>query len=181
MLRGASDMRGDVQAIFKETPHDKQVMMFSATLAKEIRAVCKKFMSPKVRAPWEQAKHPEAGRSTEAPVADASTSSAGSSMHSVSLQNQHRCHQQQQKRTLCQATQAATLLSAAGCRGTADVWAGTQPRSQLCFLPCWAAQAPQAMAALVAGWTCCWGEQQTSDQQCCRQASYHDSALVCAW
>ncbi len=38
-------MRSDVQAIFKETPHDKQVMMFSATLAKEIRAVCKKFMN----------------------------------------------------------------------------------------------------------------------------------------
>eukprot|EP00878_Enallax_costatus_P000762 GHUV01000880.1.p1 GENE.GHUV01000880.1~~GHUV01000880.1.p1 ORF type:complete len:429 (+),score=142.27 GHUV01000880.1:187-1473(+) len=39
------DMRGDVQTIFKETPHDKQVMMFSATLAKEIRSVCKKFMN----------------------------------------------------------------------------------------------------------------------------------------
>ncbi|CAB4303306.1 unnamed protein product [Prunus armeniaca] len=30
--------------IFKLTPHDKQVMMFSATLSKEIRPVCKKFM-----------------------------------------------------------------------------------------------------------------------------------------
>jgi superfamily II DNA/RNA helicase len=39
------DMRGDVQDIFKMTPHDKQVMMFSATLSKEIRPVCKKFMS----------------------------------------------------------------------------------------------------------------------------------------
>ncbi len=38
-------MRGDVQDIFKMTPHDKQVMMFSATLSKEIRPVCKKFMS----------------------------------------------------------------------------------------------------------------------------------------
>ncbi|KAE8682687.1 DEAD-box ATP-dependent RNA helicase 15 [Hibiscus syriacus] len=38
------DMRRDVQAIFKMTPHDKQVMMFSATLSKEIRPVCKKFM-----------------------------------------------------------------------------------------------------------------------------------------
>jgi hypothetical protein len=44
----AADMRSDVQAIFKETPHDKQVMMFSATMAKEIRTVCKKFMN-KVR------------------------------------------------------------------------------------------------------------------------------------
>lgn len=26
------------------TPHEKQVMMFSATLAKEIRPVCRKFM-----------------------------------------------------------------------------------------------------------------------------------------
>ncbi|RZC81551.1 hypothetical protein C5167_044120 [Papaver somniferum] len=38
------DMRKDVQEIFKMTPHDKQVMMFSATLSKEIRPVCKKFM-----------------------------------------------------------------------------------------------------------------------------------------
>ncbi|XP_060918474.1 ATP-dependent RNA helicase DDX39A [Labrus mixtus] len=38
------DMRGDVQEIFKVTPHDKQVMMFSATLSKDIRPVCRKFM-----------------------------------------------------------------------------------------------------------------------------------------
>ncbi|OMO61677.1 hypothetical protein CCACVL1_23321 [Corchorus capsularis] len=31
------DMRRDVQEIFKMTPHDKQVMMFSATLSKDIR------------------------------------------------------------------------------------------------------------------------------------------------
>lgn len=37
-------MRRDVQEIFKSTPHEKQVMMFSATLSKEIRPVCKKFM-----------------------------------------------------------------------------------------------------------------------------------------
>ncbi|BGP40512.1 Suppressor of the cold-sensitive snRNP bioproteinsis mutant brr1-1 [Rhodotorula kratochvilovae] len=37
-------MRRDVQEIFKATPHHKQVMMFSATLAKEIRVTCKKFM-----------------------------------------------------------------------------------------------------------------------------------------
>jgi hypothetical protein len=39
-------MRGDVQAIFKKTPHDKQVLMFSATLSKEtgVRGICKKFM-----------------------------------------------------------------------------------------------------------------------------------------
>lgn len=38
------DMRKDVQEIFKSTPHEKQVMMFSATLSKDIRPVCKKFM-----------------------------------------------------------------------------------------------------------------------------------------
>lgn len=37
-------MRRDVQEVFRMTPHEKQVMMFSATLAKEIRPVCKKFM-----------------------------------------------------------------------------------------------------------------------------------------
>merc|ERR1711879_774372 len=31
------DMRRDVQDIFRQTPHEKQVMMFSATLSKEIR------------------------------------------------------------------------------------------------------------------------------------------------
>jgi len=40
----ALDMRRDVQAIFKLTPHAKQVMMFSATLAPDIRGVCKRFM-----------------------------------------------------------------------------------------------------------------------------------------
>lgn len=38
-------MRRDVQEIFKSTPHHKQVMMFSATLSKEIRPVCRKFMN----------------------------------------------------------------------------------------------------------------------------------------
>jgi len=38
------DMRADVQSIFKETPTDKQVMMFSATMSKSIRQVCTKFM-----------------------------------------------------------------------------------------------------------------------------------------
>lgn len=39
------DMRRDVQEIFRVTPHHKQVMMFSATLSKEIRVTCKKFMN----------------------------------------------------------------------------------------------------------------------------------------
>jgi len=37
------DMRRDIQNIFKLTPHNKQVMMFSATLGKEVRPVAKKF------------------------------------------------------------------------------------------------------------------------------------------
>jgi len=36
-------MRKDVQSIFRSTPHEKQVMMFSATLSKDIRPVCRKF------------------------------------------------------------------------------------------------------------------------------------------
>lgn len=39
----ALDMRRDVQEIFRMTPHEKQVMLFSATLSKEVRPVCKKF------------------------------------------------------------------------------------------------------------------------------------------
>merc|ERR1711871_682199 len=35
--------RRDVQKIFIKTPHDKQTMMFSATLKPELRVVCKKF------------------------------------------------------------------------------------------------------------------------------------------
>jgi hypothetical protein len=37
-------MRRDVQEIFFKTPHQKQVMMFSATLSTDTRAICKKFM-----------------------------------------------------------------------------------------------------------------------------------------
>ena len=37
-------MRQDVQKIFKETPHNKQVMMFTATLSQEIKETCRKFM-----------------------------------------------------------------------------------------------------------------------------------------
>merc|ERR1712194_774070 len=45
MLGGGQSlsMRRDVQAIFRQTPHEKQVMMFSATLSKEMRPVCRKF------------------------------------------------------------------------------------------------------------------------------------------
>lgn len=48
MLNGETglNMRRDVQLIFRATPHDKQVMMFSATLSKEIRPVCRKFTHP---------------------------------------------------------------------------------------------------------------------------------------
>mmetsp|Transcript_17819 Transcript_17819/g.43620 ORF Transcript_17819/g.43620 Transcript_17819/m.43620 type:complete len:223 (+) Transcript_17819:848-1516(+) len=36
-------MRADVQAIFKMTPYEKQVMMFTATLSEEVRPICRKF------------------------------------------------------------------------------------------------------------------------------------------
>lgn len=42
-LFSSQDMRRDIQEIFRATPHEKQVMMFSATLSKEIRPVCRKF------------------------------------------------------------------------------------------------------------------------------------------
>jgi ATP-dependent RNA helicase UAP56/SUB2 len=37
-------MRQDVQQIFKETPHNKQVMMYTATLSSDIKDTCRKFM-----------------------------------------------------------------------------------------------------------------------------------------
>jgi ATP-dependent RNA helicase UAP56/SUB2 len=37
-------MRSDVQKIFKETPHSKQVLMFTATLSGDIKVTCRKFM-----------------------------------------------------------------------------------------------------------------------------------------
>mmetsp|Transcript_1440 Transcript_1440/g.1503 ORF Transcript_1440/g.1503 Transcript_1440/m.1503 type:complete len:344 (+) Transcript_1440:436-1467(+) len=37
------DMRRQVQQVFRCTPHEKQVMMYSATLDKEVRPVCRKF------------------------------------------------------------------------------------------------------------------------------------------
>jgi ATP-dependent RNA helicase UAP56/SUB2 len=40
----STDMRADIQDIFKMTPHDKQVMMFSATLSETMKPICKKFM-----------------------------------------------------------------------------------------------------------------------------------------
>nr|XP_029514815.1 spliceosome RNA helicase DDX39B-like [Oncorhynchus nerka] len=45
------DMRRDVQEILRLTPHEKQVMMFSATLSKEIRPVCRKFMQDVITPP----------------------------------------------------------------------------------------------------------------------------------
>merc|ERR1711971_1278607 len=39
-----ADMRKDIQQVFVETPKKKQIMMFSATMSVETRAVCKRFM-----------------------------------------------------------------------------------------------------------------------------------------
>ena len=38
------DMRQDVQEIFRATPHEKQVMMFSATLSEDVTKTFQKFM-----------------------------------------------------------------------------------------------------------------------------------------
>jgi len=43
LLEGGLDMRRQVQEIFKKTPHEKQVMMFSATISPEARLLCRKF------------------------------------------------------------------------------------------------------------------------------------------
>jgi ATP-dependent RNA helicase UAP56/SUB2 len=43
-MLGLLDMRKDVQRIFVNTPVDKQVMMFSATIAEDLRPICRKFM-----------------------------------------------------------------------------------------------------------------------------------------
>jgi superfamily II DNA/RNA helicase len=56
------DMRRDVQSIFKATPHEKQVMMFSATLSKEIRPVCRKFTQHVSRAHTRRFLSPHARR-----------------------------------------------------------------------------------------------------------------------
>lgn len=45
---GSLDMRADIQEIFIKTPQDKQVMMFSATISKEMRDICRKFMKHKM-------------------------------------------------------------------------------------------------------------------------------------
>jgi len=42
-LLNALDMRRQVQQIFKATPPDKQVMLYSATISPEARILCKKF------------------------------------------------------------------------------------------------------------------------------------------
>lgn len=62
-----ADMRSDVQNIFKSTPHSKQVMMFSATLSKEIRPVCKKFMN-EVRSRRQLASSPSLASQSDSPA-----------------------------------------------------------------------------------------------------------------
>ena len=37
-------MRADVQKIYLKTPHEKQVMMFSATMPPETKRICQRFM-----------------------------------------------------------------------------------------------------------------------------------------
>ncbi|XP_074975735.1 spliceosome RNA helicase DDX39B isoform X1 [Caretta caretta] len=66
------DMRRDVQEIFRMTPHEKQVMMFSATLSKEIRPVCRKFMQDSQRPPPPLPAPPALWRLAAPPVAKSS-------------------------------------------------------------------------------------------------------------
>lgn len=143
-------MRADVQAIFKETPHDKQVMMFSATLAKEIRGVCKKFMN-KVRAPRKAAAdppRPAAGQAGLAPVAVLAASRSSPSTRSrASMQACSRQHQQLSG----QVPRQPFTTMAAGRRGAVAEVAVPQPHSQLSSASWWAAQAPPQLSAVVAG------------------------------
>jgi len=43
ILENGLNMRRQVQEIFKKTPHEKQVMMFSATISENARAVCRRL------------------------------------------------------------------------------------------------------------------------------------------
>ncbi len=65
-------MRRDVQEIFRATPNQKQVMMFSATLAKDVRVTCKKFMQSVRVSYWRPGALADA-RSTHSPSRSTST------------------------------------------------------------------------------------------------------------
>lgn len=41
-------MRADIQDIFTKTPHEKQVMLFSATMPEDMKASCKTFLNNEV-------------------------------------------------------------------------------------------------------------------------------------
>jgi len=43
ILENGLNMRRQVQEIFKKTPHEKQVMMFSATISENARTICRKL------------------------------------------------------------------------------------------------------------------------------------------
>jgi ATP-dependent RNA helicase UAP56/SUB2 len=45
---GVPKLRADVQDIFLKTPHQKQVMMFTATLSEGLKVDCKKFLQNEV-------------------------------------------------------------------------------------------------------------------------------------
>jgi superfamily II DNA/RNA helicase len=74
-------MRADVQQIFMKTPHDKQVMMFSATLSKDVRPTCKRFMQD-VRSPPPQPSFTTAAMTTTAAAAT-TTRGISSSTHTL--------------------------------------------------------------------------------------------------
>jgi len=41
-------VRSDIQSIFIKTPFNKQTMMFSATMSKEVKETCRKFLRNKI-------------------------------------------------------------------------------------------------------------------------------------
>ena len=47
-VMGNPGMRADIQEIFVKTPHNKQVMMFSATMPEDLKKDCKKFLQDEV-------------------------------------------------------------------------------------------------------------------------------------
>lgn len=162
-------MRGDVQAIFKETPHDKQVMMFSATMAKEIRGVCKKFMN-KVRGSSKMSAQPHlAGHPRQAPVCSVSSTSMFTSPSTSTSISNISIHSSNVGSISISSSRISTVSSLQSCLYEQQVPSGqglwTGPAQSACcqgtaglaateYLTkdlCWVVQSPVQLAAVVCG------------------------------
>ena len=84
------DMRRDVQEIFRSTPHEKQVMMFSATLSKDVRPVCKKFMQD-VRSSYQNKQHFSYFSQKASSIPPNSTVTTQTVQNVFSKTSQHHC------------------------------------------------------------------------------------------